>query len=64
MGKLGESLSPFWSNIQGSLFPWLEEELDPPDRKATAIGYRGICKTRGLVVFWLLFSVEIVSHLR
>jgi len=33
MGKLGESLSQYWSNIQGSLFPWLKEELGPLTEK-------------------------------
>ena len=27
MGQLRESLSQYWLNIQGSLFPWLKEEL-------------------------------------
>ncbi len=29
MGKLGDTLSQYWSRIQGSLFPFLEEELGP-----------------------------------
>lgn len=29
MDRLQTSLSNFWNRIQGSLFPWLEEELDP-----------------------------------
>ena len=33
MGKLGQSLSQYWSNIQGTLFPLLEEELDPLSAK-------------------------------
>jgi hypothetical protein len=28
MSKLGQILSQYWSKIQGSLFPYLEEELD------------------------------------
>ena len=27
MNQLRESLSQYWLNIQGSLFPWLKEEL-------------------------------------
>lgn len=33
MGKLGHSLSQYWMKIQGSLFPFLEEELDPLSAK-------------------------------
>src|SRR5437773_7325995 len=33
MGKLGETLSQCWSKIQGTLFPELEEELDPLTEK-------------------------------
>jgi transposase len=33
MGKLVESLSQYWFNIQGSLFPWLKEELGPLTEK-------------------------------
>ena len=33
MGQLTERLSQYWSRIQGSLFPWLEEELDPLTEK-------------------------------
>lgn len=33
MGHLLESLSQYWLRIQGSLFPWLEEELDPLTEK-------------------------------
>lgn len=33
MSQLGRSLSKCWENIQGSLFPWLEEELDPLTKK-------------------------------
>jgi len=29
MGQLINKLSQYWDRIQGSLFPWLEEELDP-----------------------------------
>lgn len=29
MSLLGETLSQIWLNIQGGLFPWLEEELGP-----------------------------------
>ena len=29
MGKLGQTLSQYWTKIQHSLFPQLEEELDP-----------------------------------
>lgn len=29
MNQLTKNLSEYWNNIQGSLFPWLEEELDP-----------------------------------
>jgi hypothetical protein len=28
MSQLTKTLSQYWANIQGSLFPWLEEELD------------------------------------
>jgi hypothetical protein len=33
MGQLLETLSQYWNNIQGTLFPWLEEELDPLTKK-------------------------------
>jgi len=33
MSKLGQTLSQYWSNIQGTLFPFLEEELDPISAK-------------------------------
>lgn len=33
MGKLGQTLSQYWTKIQGSLFPILEEELDPLTEK-------------------------------
>lgn len=33
MNNLKTSLSQFWNNIQGSLFPFLEEELDPLTEK-------------------------------
>jgi len=33
MGKFGHTLSQYWSKIQGSLFPFLEEELDPLSAK-------------------------------
>ena len=33
MSNLGKSLSQYWSKIQGSLFPQLEEELDPLTKK-------------------------------
>jgi len=29
MSRLTNTLSQYWNKIQGSLFPWLEEELDP-----------------------------------
>lgn len=29
MSQLTEKLSQYWNRIQGTLFPWLEEELDP-----------------------------------
>lgn len=29
MGQLASTISQYWDRIQGSLFPWLEEELDP-----------------------------------
>lgn len=29
MGQLLVSISEYWSKIQGSLFPWLEEDLEP-----------------------------------
>jgi hypothetical protein len=29
MSQLTQRLSQYWNKIQGSLFPWLEEELDP-----------------------------------
>lgn len=28
MGKIGSSLAQWWSNIQGTLFPLIERELD------------------------------------
>lgn len=28
MSKLGQTLSQYWSKIQGTLFPQLQEELD------------------------------------
>jgi transposase len=33
MSKLGQTLSQYWSKIQGTLFPQLEEELDPLTEK-------------------------------
>ena len=33
MSKLGQTISQYWSKIQGSLFPFLEEELDPLTQK-------------------------------
>jgi hypothetical protein len=33
MGRLIGSLSKFWDRIQGTLFPWLEEEIDPLTEK-------------------------------
>jgi hypothetical protein len=33
MSKLGQTLSQYWSRIQGTLFPQLEEELDPLTEK-------------------------------
>jgi hypothetical protein len=33
MSKLGQTISQYWSKIQGSLFPRLEEELDPLTQK-------------------------------
>ena len=31
--SLIDSLSMYWLNIQGNLFPWLEEELGPLTEK-------------------------------
>lgn len=33
MSQLFNSLSQYWDRIQGTLFPWLEEELDPLTEK-------------------------------
>lgn len=33
MGQLQNVLSQYWDRIQGSLFPWLQEELDPLTKK-------------------------------
>ena len=33
MSELIRSLSQYWNKIQGTLFPWLEEELDPLTKK-------------------------------
>lgn len=33
MSKLHDTLSQYWLNIQGSLFPWLTEELGPLTEK-------------------------------
>jgi hypothetical protein len=33
MGNLGQTLSQYWSKIQGTLFPQLQEELDPLTEK-------------------------------
>ncbi len=33
MSQLTKTLSHYWAKIQGSLFPWLEEELDPLTEK-------------------------------
>ena len=33
MSKLGQTISQYWTKIQGSLFPFLEEELDPLTQK-------------------------------
>lgn len=29
MSAFGKKISQFWEIIQGTLFPWLERELDP-----------------------------------
>jgi hypothetical protein len=33
MSQLTKTLSQYWNKIQGTLFPWLEEELDPLTEK-------------------------------
>ena len=33
MSKLGQTIAQYWSKIQESLFPRLEEELDPLAQK-------------------------------
>ena len=33
MGKLGQALAQYWEKIQGTLFPQLEEVLDPLTQK-------------------------------
>lgn len=33
MSRLTTTLSQYWGKIQGSLFPWLEEELNPLTKK-------------------------------
>jgi len=33
MSRLTTTLSHYWDRIQGSLFPWLVEELDPLTEK-------------------------------
>ena len=33
MSQLTSTLSQYWASIQGTLFPWLEEELDPLTKK-------------------------------
>ena len=33
MSKLGQTIAQYWSKIQGSLFSFLEEELDSPTQK-------------------------------
>jgi hypothetical protein len=33
MSQLAAILSQYWSSIQGTLFPWLQEELDPLTKK-------------------------------
>lgn len=33
MSQLPRTLSQYWTTIQGTLFPWLEEELDPLTKK-------------------------------
>ncbi len=33
MSQLTAILSQYWSSIQGTLFPWLREELDPLTQK-------------------------------
>ena len=33
MSEIGKSLAQWWSNIQGTLFPLLGEELDPLTEK-------------------------------
>ena len=39
MSQLTKTLSQYWAKIQSTLFPWLEEELDPHHRK-TATTHR------------------------
>lgn len=39
MSRLTRTLSDYWTKIQWSLFPWLEEELDPlTERQQQLIG--------------------------
>ena len=33
MSQLTRTLSQYWTTIQGTLFPWLQEELDPLTKK-------------------------------
>lgn len=33
MSKIGQTISQYWENIQGSLFPWLEKELEQLTKK-------------------------------
>jgi hypothetical protein len=44
MSQLTRRLSQYWSKIQHTLFPWLEEELDPLTKKQ-----QQLVMVRGLV---------------
>ena len=39
MSQLTQRLSQYWDKIQSSLFPWLEEELDPLTKKQQQLVY-------------------------
>ena len=37
MSNIGKTISQYWERIQGSLFPWLEEELDSLTKKQISL---------------------------
>ena len=51
MSRLTTTLSHYWDKIQGSLFPWLGEELDPLTKKQQQLNTLIIKKNRQWIAF-------------